>query len=38
MGVFERIFELIDVTKYNYKKLIILLIILVLMSAVAVAT
>ena len=38
MGVFERIFELIDVTKYNYKKLIILPIILVLMSAVAVAT
>ncbi|HPL00224.1 MAG TPA: protein translocase subunit SecF [Methanofastidiosum sp.] len=38
MGVFGRIFELIDVTKYDYKKLIILPIILVLMSAVAVAT
>ena len=38
MGVFGRIFELIDVTKYDYKKLIILPMILVLMSTVAVAT
>jgi preprotein translocase subunit SecF len=38
MGAFEKIFDKIDVTNYNYKKLIIFPLILVLLSVIFIAT